>query len=139
MAAAPIPNPQAKRYDQAFKQQAVEHWLRSGKPATQVAAALGVSYPTLKKWRRASTDPAGCNDPASHPMVPIATDVPYYLRIGEKSESRIDISLPWRLGLCVRLVQIKWGGEGLQARGGARTLATELGLPLPHQTPPSRR
>lgn len=57
-AALPTPNPQAKRYDAAFKQQAVEHWIRSGKPGTQVAAELGVSYPTLKGWRRAYTGPA---------------------------------------------------------------------------------
>jgi transposase InsO family protein len=29
--AAAKPHPQAKRYDDAFKRQAVEHWLRSGK------------------------------------------------------------------------------------------------------------
>jgi transposase len=52
------PHPQAKRYDDAFKRQAVEHWLRSGKPGTQVAAELGVSYPTLKGWRRQYTGDA---------------------------------------------------------------------------------
>lgn len=47
-----------RRYDAAFRQQAVEHWLRSGKPGTQVAAELGVSYPALKSWRRSYTGDA---------------------------------------------------------------------------------
>ncbi len=55
---AATPKPQAKRYDDAFKRQAVEHWIRSGKPGTQVAAEIGVSYPTLKSWRRDYTGDA---------------------------------------------------------------------------------
>jgi transposase-like protein len=54
--AAPIavqPAPQTKRYDEAFKRQAVEHWIKSGKCGTQVAAELGISYPSLKSWKRA--------------------------------------------------------------------------------------
>ena len=47
-AAAPRP----KRYDEAFKRQAVENWLRSSRPGTQVARELGVSYPALKEWKR---------------------------------------------------------------------------------------
>ena len=43
---------QSKRYDEAFKKQAVENWLQSGKPGTQIARELGVSYPTLKHWKR---------------------------------------------------------------------------------------
>lgn len=43
---------QSKRYDEAFKRQAVEHWIQSGKPGTQIAAELGVSYPSLKDWKR---------------------------------------------------------------------------------------
>jgi transposase len=50
--AAAIPAPQAKRYDDAFKRQAVEHWLQSDKPGTQIARELGVSYPCLKDWKR---------------------------------------------------------------------------------------
>jgi transposase len=42
----------AKRYDESFKRQAVEFWLRSGKPGTQIARELGVSYPCLKDWKR---------------------------------------------------------------------------------------
>ena len=30
-----------KRYDDAFKRQAVEHWLRSGRSGTQIAQELG--------------------------------------------------------------------------------------------------
>ena len=43
-----------KRYDEAFKRQAVEHWLRSGKNGTQIAEELGISYPSLKEWKRRS-------------------------------------------------------------------------------------
>jgi transposase len=49
--AAPPPAAPNKRYDDAFKQQAVEHWLKSDKPGTQVARELGVSYPALKEWK----------------------------------------------------------------------------------------
>ncbi len=48
--AAPVP--QAKRYDDAFKRQAVELWIKTGKPGTQIARELGVSYPCLKDWKR---------------------------------------------------------------------------------------
>jgi transposase-like protein len=41
-----------KRYDEAFKRQAVENWIRSGRPGTQIARDLGVSYPALKDWKR---------------------------------------------------------------------------------------
>lgn len=41
-----------KRYDQAFKRQAVEHWLQSGRSGRQIAAELGISYPSLKTWKR---------------------------------------------------------------------------------------
>jgi transposase len=43
--------PQSKRYEEAFKKQAVEHWLQSGKPGTQIARKLGVSDPTLKQGK----------------------------------------------------------------------------------------
>jgi transposase-like protein len=43
---------QTKRYDEAFKRQAVEHWIKSDKPGTQIAAELGISYPSLKEWKR---------------------------------------------------------------------------------------
>jgi transposase len=41
-----------KRYEEAFKRQAVEHWLRSGENGTQIAKEMGVSYPSLKEWKR---------------------------------------------------------------------------------------
>jgi transposase len=50
--------PQAKRYDEAFKRQAVEHWIQSGKVGTQIARELGVSYPCLKDWKRRYTGEA---------------------------------------------------------------------------------
>jgi len=50
--ATPIPAPQTKRYDDAFKRQAVENWIRSGKSGTQIARELGLSYPSLKEWKR---------------------------------------------------------------------------------------
>ena len=46
------PTPRSKRYDETFKRQAVENWLRSGRPGTQLARELGVSYPSLKDWKR---------------------------------------------------------------------------------------
>jgi transposase len=41
-----------KRYEEAFKRQAVEHWLRSGKSGTQIAKEMGISYPSIKEWKR---------------------------------------------------------------------------------------
>src|SRR3974390_48459 len=49
---------EVKRYDQAFKRQAVEHWIKTGKPGTRIAAELGISYPTLKDWKRRYTGQA---------------------------------------------------------------------------------
>jgi transposase len=46
------PAPQTKRYDDAFKRQAVENWIQTGKPGTQIAEELGISYPSLKEWKR---------------------------------------------------------------------------------------
>jgi hypothetical protein len=54
-AAITTPAPQAKRYDAAFKQQAVEPWIKSGKLGTQIAAELGISHPSLKDWKRRYT------------------------------------------------------------------------------------
>ena len=41
-----------KRYEEWFKREAVEHWLRSGKSGTQIAKEMGISYPSLKEWKR---------------------------------------------------------------------------------------
>ena len=44
--------PKSKRYDAAFKQVAVANWIKSRKPGTQIAAEPGISYPSLKAWKR---------------------------------------------------------------------------------------
>jgi transposase len=46
------PAPQTKRYDDAFKQAAVANWIKTGQPGTRIAAELGISYPSLKEWKR---------------------------------------------------------------------------------------
>ena len=51
-ASPPTPAPQTKRYSDAFKQEAVENWIKNSKPGTQIAAELGISYPSLKEWKR---------------------------------------------------------------------------------------
>ena len=43
---------EAKRDEDAFKRQAVEHWMRSGKSGTRIAKEMGISHPSLKEWRR---------------------------------------------------------------------------------------
>jgi transposase-like protein len=43
-----------KRYEEAFKRPAVEHWLRSGRNGAQIARELGMSSPSLKEWKRRS-------------------------------------------------------------------------------------
>ncbi len=62
IASLPAPTPSAplptapvapiKRYDETFRKSAVEHWIKTGKPGTQIAAELGISYPSLKEWKR---------------------------------------------------------------------------------------
>ena len=48
-----LPQPVSpKRYDEVFKRRAVEHWLKSDKGGTQIATELGISYPSLKEWKR---------------------------------------------------------------------------------------
>jgi len=41
-----------KRHDEAFKRQAVEHWLISGLPGRQIAAELGINEQSLKGWKQ---------------------------------------------------------------------------------------
>ncbi len=41
-----------KRYDEGFKRSAVEHWMLSGKPATFIAAELGIPVQNLHKWKQ---------------------------------------------------------------------------------------
>jgi len=40
-----------RKFNKAFKQQAVEIWLSSGKAATEVAAELGIHAQRLSAWR----------------------------------------------------------------------------------------
>jgi transposase len=47
-----------RRYDPAFKRQAVEHWMLSGKPCRQIAAELGVDQQSLAKWKKKFTQEA---------------------------------------------------------------------------------
>jgi len=54
----PVPAVQSKRYDAVFKQQAVENWIKTGRPGTQIAQELGISYPSLKEWKRRYTGEA---------------------------------------------------------------------------------
>lgn len=42
----------AKRYDETFKQAAVANWIKTGQSGTKIAAELGISYPSLKEWKR---------------------------------------------------------------------------------------
>jgi transposase len=41
-----------KRYDEAFKRQAVEQWLLSGKSCRIVAGELGINSQTLHQWKQ---------------------------------------------------------------------------------------
>jgi transposase len=45
-------NPVPKKYDEAFKRQAVEMVLHGGKSVKQVADDLGVSQYSIYEWRR---------------------------------------------------------------------------------------
>ena len=47
-----------KRYDENFKRQAVENWIKTDQPGTQIASELGISYPSLKEWKRRYTGEA---------------------------------------------------------------------------------
>jgi len=46
-----------KKFDKAFKRQAVELWLNSGKAATEVAAELGFHAQRLSAWRKRFAPP----------------------------------------------------------------------------------
>lgn len=48
---APMETPK-KKYDEAFKKQAVEMLLNSGKPPKQLATELGVSTWNLRDWKK---------------------------------------------------------------------------------------
>ena len=42
----------AKRYDEPFKKDTVEHWVKNRKSVKEVSEAMGVSEITLYKWRK---------------------------------------------------------------------------------------
>jgi len=46
-----------KKFDKAFKRQAVELWLNSGKAATEVAVELGIHAQRLSAWRKRFAPP----------------------------------------------------------------------------------
>ncbi len=46
-----------QKFDDAFKQRAVELWLNSGKTAVAVAAELGIHAQRLSAWRERQTPP----------------------------------------------------------------------------------
>src|SRR5436190_13126642 len=41
-----------KRYDEAFKRSAVEHWMLSGKSARLIAEELGITTQSLTQWKK---------------------------------------------------------------------------------------
>ena len=45
------PRTSRKRYDEAFKRSAVQHWRDSGKSVAQVARELGLNLHTLQQWK----------------------------------------------------------------------------------------
>ena len=48
---SPSANPR-KRYDEAFKRSAVQHWRDSGKSVAQVARELGLNAGILQQWKK---------------------------------------------------------------------------------------
>ena len=67
-----VPVPEVKRrrsFDRVFKQEAVNNWLASGKPAEVIAEELGISANCLYNWRKAlniqAVKAAASPDPAS--------------------------------------------------------------------------
>lgn len=46
-----------RKFDRAFKQEAVANWLNSGKPAPIVAEELGITANCLYNWRKAYGPP----------------------------------------------------------------------------------
>ena len=63
-----------QRYDEAFKRSAVEHWMVSGKSATQVADELGINSQNLHKWKaKFKTGKLQRNSPMKSPLLPRLT------------------------------------------------------------------
>lgn len=51
-----------RRYDEAFKQEAVRSWKSSGKSAEQVARELGLRADLLYKWHRVGRVPRAAGE-----------------------------------------------------------------------------
>lgn len=47
-----------RKYDAAFKREAVALWLRSGKSADEVASELGIPEKHLYMWKRSHAEPS---------------------------------------------------------------------------------
>lgn len=49
------------KHDRTFKQEAVNHWMSSGKPAAEIAAELGIPVSLLYAWKHrfCTTGPEG--------------------------------------------------------------------------------
>lgn len=54
-----------RSYDAAFKEEALRHWLSSGKSAVQVAQELGIDPKRLYLWKKKFA-PAVCPLPGAH-------------------------------------------------------------------------
>ena len=52
-----VPRITRKKYDATFKREAVAHWLKSAKPAWQIAQELGVVEAMLYKWKQQYAPP----------------------------------------------------------------------------------
>lgn len=48
-----------RKYDRNFKQDAVKHWLASGKSAQAVARELGIDAERLYAWKQRFSPPGG--------------------------------------------------------------------------------
>ena len=61
------PVPERRRFDDAFKREAVLNWLQSGKSATVVGEELGIKANRLYAWRKLVPTGAGERAPAAKP------------------------------------------------------------------------
>ncbi len=67
-----IPSKARRKYDPAFKLEAVQNWLASGKSAEVVAEELGITSGRLFAWRRRLTQ-TGVLVPTTPPAKPVST------------------------------------------------------------------
>jgi transposase-like protein len=59
--------PARRKFDQIFKREAVENWLRSGKSAAVVGEELGITASLLYSWRKLVPAAAGATASAAKP------------------------------------------------------------------------